>query len=175
MMDLTAAALVAMALSFVVFGTAAAWYAVPRMRAVALGAAITPLLWIHAFRYVALQLFSAQEFGFAIPGRTRDQIVYGDLIGMGLALATLYALHYRSRVAIPLAWGFVVATVLDLGNAAVMGISEGLFDKAADLSWLILTFYVPALWVSVALVAWRLWTRRGARLTSSSAPAAPCP
>jgi hypothetical protein len=27
------------------------------------------------------------------------------------------------------------------------------------VSWLILTFYVPALWVSVALVAWRLWTR----------------
>jgi hypothetical protein len=104
MTDVTAAALVAMVLSFVVFTTAAAWYAVPWMRAVALGAAITPLLWIHAFRYVALQLFSAQEFGFAIPDLTRDQIVYGDLIGMVLALATLYALRYRWRFAIPLAW-----------------------------------------------------------------------
>jgi hypothetical protein len=160
-MELIAAALVAMVLSFVVFATAAAWYAVPWMRAVALGAAITPLLWIHTFRYVALQLFSAQEFGFAIPNSTRDQIVYGDLIGMGLALATLYALRYRWRIAIPLAWVFVVATVIDLGNAAVAGIREDLFDKAADLSWLILTFYVPALWVSVMLVAWRLWTREG--------------
>ena len=160
-MELIAAALVAMVLSFVVFATAAAWYAVPWMRAVALGAAITPLLWIHTFRYVALQLVSAQEFGFAIPNSTRDQIVYGDLIGMGLALATLYALRYRWRIAIPLAWVFVVATVIDLGNAAVAGIREDLFDKAADLSWLILTFYVPALWVSVMLVAWRLWTREG--------------
>jgi hypothetical protein len=50
MTELTAAALVAMALSFVVFTTAAAWYAVPWMRAVALGAALAPLLWIHAFR-----------------------------------------------------------------------------------------------------------------------------
>jgi hypothetical protein len=82
MTELTAAALVAMVLSFVVFTAAAAWYAVPRMRAVALAAAITPLLWIHAFRYVALQLISAQEFGFAIPDLTRDQIVFGDLIGM---------------------------------------------------------------------------------------------
>jgi hypothetical protein len=41
MTDLTAAALLAMVLSFVVFTTAAAWYAVPRMRAVALAAAIT--------------------------------------------------------------------------------------------------------------------------------------
>jgi hypothetical protein len=165
MMDPTAAALVAMILSFVVFGTAAAWYAVPRMRAVALGAAITPLLWIHAFRYVALQLFSAQEFGFAIPDPTRDQIVYGDLLGMALALATLYALRYRWRYAIPVAWVFVVATVLDLGNAAVMGIREDLFDKATDVSWLILTFYVPALWVSVTLVAWRLWTKESRILT----------
>jgi hypothetical protein len=127
----------------------------------------TPLLWIHAFRYVALQLFSAQAFGFAIPGRTRNQIVDGDLIGMGLALATLYALRLQWRIAIPLAWVFVAATVLDLGNAAVMGIREGLFDKAADVSWLILTFYVPALWVSVVLVAWGLWTRRGEPIASS--------
>jgi hypothetical protein len=167
MTDLTTAALVAMVLSFVVFITAAAWYAVPWLRAVALGAALTPLLWIHAFRYVALQLFSAQEFGFAVPDPTRDQIVYGDLIGMGLALATLCALHYRWRLAIPLAWGFVVATVLDLSNAAVMGIREDLFDKATDVSWLILTFYVPALWVSVALVVWQLWTRRDQRLANS--------
>jgi hypothetical protein len=158
-MDLTAAALGAMVLSFVVFGTAAAWYVVPWMRTVTLGAALAPLLWIHAFRYVALQLFSAQAFGFAIPDPARDQIVYGDLIGMGLALATLNALRYRWRLAIPLAWVFVLATVIDLSNAAVMGIREDLFDKAADVSWLILTFYVPALWVSVVLVAWRLWTR----------------
>ena len=105
MTELTAAALVAMALSFVVFATAVAWYAV--------------------------------------------------------ALATLYALRFRWRSAIPLAWVFVVATVLDLSNAAVMGIREDLFDKATDVSWLILTFYVPALWVSVVLVAWRLWTREG--------------
>jgi hypothetical protein len=167
MTELTAAALVAMVLSFVVFITAAAWYAVPWLRAVALGAALTPLLWIHAFRYVALQLFSAQEFGFAVPDPTRDQIVYGDLIGMGLALATLCALHYRWRLAIALAWVFVVATVLDLSNAAVMGIREDLFDKATDVSWLILTFYVPALWVSVALVVWQLWTRRDQRLANS--------
>jgi carbon starvation protein CstA len=80
---------------------------------------------------------------------------------MTLALATLYALRYRWRLAIPLAWVFVVATVLDLSNVAVMGIREDLFDKATDVSWLILTFYVPALWVSVVLVAWRLWMREG--------------
>jgi hypothetical protein len=47
------------------------------------------------------------------------------------------------------------------------GIREDLFDKAADVSWLILTFYVPALWVSVVLVAWRLWMGRNERVASS--------
>jgi hypothetical protein len=159
-MDLTTAALLAMVLSFVVYTTAAVWYVVPWMQGVPLGRAIVPLLWIHAFRYVALQLFSSQEFGFEIPNSTRDAIVYGDLAGMLLALATLYAVRLRARVTIPLAWLFVVATVVDLANAAVMGLREDLFDKATDVSWLILTFYVPALWVSVALVAWQLATRR---------------
>lgn len=87
-----------------------------------------------------------------------------------LALTTLYALRFRPRLAIPLAWVFVVATVVDLANAAVQGIREDLFDKAWDVSWLILTFYVPALWVSVVLVAWRLrrgeggWIAAGQRL-----------
>ena len=163
-MNLTAAALLAMLLSFGVYGTGAVWYAVPRMRAAPLVAAITPLVWIHAFRHIALQLFSSQEFGFAIPDITRDEIAYGDLIGMALAIATLYALRSRWRFAVALAWVFVAATVIDLGNAAVMGIREDLFEKAADLSWLILTFYVPALWVSTALVAWQLWTRRSERI-----------
>ena len=156
-----------MLLSFVVYATAAVWYVAPWMRAAPLGVAIVPLLWVHAFRYVPLQLFSSQEFGFDIPDSTRDQIVYGDLAGMLLALATLYALRLRARIAVPLAWLFVVATVVDLANAAVTGLREDLFDKATDVSWLILTFYVPALWVSVALIAWQLWTRRAEPLVRS--------
>jgi hypothetical protein len=52
-----------------------------------------PLLWVHALRYVALQAFSAQRPGFAVPNGTRDQLASGDLIGMVLAVAALYARH----------------------------------------------------------------------------------
>lgn len=159
-MDLTAAALLAMILSFVVYATAAVWYAAPSLRELPLADALAPLLWIHAFRHVALQLFSSQEFGFAIPDSVRDQIAYGDLIGILLALATLYAMRFAWGWAVPLAWVFVVATALDLTNAAIQGIREELFAEAADVSWLILTFYVPALWVSLVLVVWKLITRR---------------
>lgn len=173
-MDLKAAASLAMILSFVAYGTAAVWYAAPRMRVAPVAAAITPLLWIHAFRYVALQLFSSQMFGFAIRDLTLNEIVYGDLIGSVLALATLYALRFRSRFAIPLAWVLIVATVVDLGNAVVQGIREDLFDKASDVSWLILTFYVPALWVSVVLIAWRLWTQQREPMASGRIPLGGC-
>jgi hypothetical protein len=74
--------------------------------------ALALLLWVHAFRHVALQIFSAQQFGFAVSNDTRDQIAGGDVIGVILA------------------------------------------------SWLILTFYVPLLWVSLGLVVWQLYARR---------------
>jgi hypothetical protein len=161
--DLTVAALWSMVLSFVVFGTLAGWYLVPRARrAPDLSAAIVPLVWVHALRHIALQLFSHQAAGFPISDAARNEIVYGDLAGMILALATLYALRYRWRGAVALAWVLVAATVVDLGNAAVRGLREQLFAEAEGWSWFILTFYVPALWVTVVLVAWQLWVRRRA-------------
>jgi hypothetical protein len=155
-MDLTVAALLAMTLSFVTYATGAIWYAVPRLRNLAVRDALVPLLWIHAFRHVALSIFSSQELGFAIPDAVRNQIAYGDLIGMLLALATLYAIRFASRLTIPLAWVFVAATTIDLANAAIQGIREDLFAEASNLSWMILTFYVPALWISLLLVVWKL-------------------
>jgi len=49
--------------------------------------------------------------------------------------------------------------VADLGNALVVGLREELFERATGVSWLILTFYVPALWLTTALTAWQLMTR----------------
>ena len=51
----------------------------------------------------------------------------------------------------------------DLGNALVLGLREELFARASGVSWLILTFYVPALWVTIGLVVWQLVTRTESR------------
>lgn len=37
---------------------------------------------------------------------------------------------------------------------------EDLFESATDISLMILIFYVPALWISTALVAWQLLRSR---------------
>jgi hypothetical protein len=70
----------------------APWLAA-RPRATALSA----LVWVQVFRDIALQIFSAQKFGFLVSAPTRDMIAYGDLAGTVLALISLVALRYRPR------------------------------------------------------------------------------
>ena len=159
-MSLMSAAAIATVLSFVVFAIMAVWYVAPWLATRPLAEAQTPLLWIHAFRHVALQIFSAQQFGFAVSDGTRDQIAAGDVIGMILAVAAIVALRWRARIAALLVWVFVAATAIDLVNATIAGVREQLFAKASGLTWLILTFYVPLLWVSLGLVVWQLYARR---------------
>lgn len=96
-----------------------------------------------------------------MPDHLRDQIAYGDVAGMVLAVLALLALRARARMAIPLVWLFVVATAADLSNGLVGGMREGMLGKANGVTWLILVFYVPALWTTLALVVWQLLARRG--------------
>ena len=159
-MNLTLAAGLATGLSFIVFSIMAAWYVAPWLATRSRAEALSPLLWIHAFRHVALQIFSAQKFGFAVSNISRDKIAYGDVIGAILAVITIVALRYRLRLAPLLAWVFVAETVFDLTNATIAGVSEQLFDTASNVTWLILTFYVPLLWLSLGLIVWQLYSRR---------------
>ena len=156
MMALEAASMSAMSLSFVALGLLTVTEVKPRLERLPVERALVPLLWVHAARHIALQLFSAQSNGFEVSDNVRDQIVYGDLAGMLLAILAITALWQRWRTARLIVWTFVVATILDLANALRGGIVEGLLGKATDVSWLILNFYVPALWVTVGLVVWLL-------------------
>ena len=54
------AAILASTLSFIVFLLMATWYLVPWLKSRGRADALTVLLWIHAFRYVALQIFSTK-------------------------------------------------------------------------------------------------------------------
>jgi len=165
-MDTTRALLLANTLSFVVYAITAFWYVVPWLKNHERAVALTPLLWVHAFRHVALQVFSAQRAGLVIPNSFRDQIAFGDLAGVILALLALIALRLRARLAIPITWLFVVVTAFDLVNAIVGGMREGMMGMAYGVTWLILAFYVPALWVTLALIVWQLVSRRQRALLS---------
>jgi hypothetical protein len=168
-MDPTGASLVATSISFMLFILLAVWYAGPWMNRRPLAVALSVPLWIHAFRHVALQVFSAQQFGFRIPDDLASQIAWGDVAGAVLALVALWLLRSGSRAAIPVIWLFVVETVVDFINASVISIRERTSETAHALTWLILNLYVPLLVVSLALLIWQLVSRRGEYLEAAEA------
>ena len=67
----------------------ARWYLIPWLNSRARGEALIALLWVHVFRYVALQVFSAQQTGFPISDGGAMEIVVGDV---------------RWKRVLPLAW-----------------------------------------------------------------------
>jgi hypothetical protein len=118
---------------------------------------------------VALQVYSAQRAGFAISDSGANRIVYGDVGGMILALAAIVALRYRSRWSIPLVWLVVGETLFDSVTNVSGGIREHLFGAASGVTWIVVSFYVPLLMVTVGLTVWQLHTRRGEPLKRASA------
>ena len=154
------ASLIATALAFLFAAVFAVWHVVPWMRQRPAAVAITACLWVHVGRIVALQIYSARRFGFEIPLAAAQQVQWGDVVGAGLALLSIWLLRHRSVAAIPVVWLFVVETVLDLAYGTVLGIRHHATETAHDLTWVILNFYVAVLWVSTVLVAWQLVTHR---------------
>ena len=154
----------AQALSMVVLLIIARWYLVPWLKTQGRADALTPLLWLHAFRYVALQSFSAQMAGFPISNSARDEILFGDITGAALAVAALIALRYKARISIPLVWVLAAETMTDTVINVHSGMREHLFGLATGVTWLVVSFYVPAIMVSIGLLIWQLYSRRGEAL-----------
>lgn len=154
------AQLAAQLLSLFIFGTMAVWYAVPSLNARERIEALMPLLWVHVFRFLALQAFRAQKDGFPISDAHLMNIVLGDLAGMAIALAALYALRFRARIGIWLAWLLVGEFVYDTVTNIQSGVQEHLFGQSRGVSWLVVGVYVPLLIVATVLLVWQLYTRR---------------
>src|SRR5262244_2354143 len=119
----TFAAALASTLSFIVFASIVVWYVAPWLRTQSRADALIALLWVQVFRYVALQIFSAQKFGFAVSDSARDQIAAGDVIGAILALSAIIALRYKARISIGLTWLFAAETAFDLANSTITGVN----------------------------------------------------
>jgi len=163
-MDAKTAAFLATTLSFVYFAAAARWYLVPWLHSVGRATALTGLLWVHAARHIAFQVYSAQQSGLAVPDAIRDQIAFGDALTSVLAFASIVMLRLRVSVAIPLVWITSLVGILDLINATAGGIKTDMLAHASGVTWLILNFYVPVLWIAHVLIVMELIRRRGETL-----------
>src|SRR2546425_12358218 len=76
-------------LSFVVYGLIARWYVGPRLAALPLPAALPPLLFIHAFRYLGLVFLVPAVAAPTLAPEFARPAAYGDLLAALLALAAL--------------------------------------------------------------------------------------
>ena len=169
-MDLAAANTIAMLLSFVIAITIGVLYLAPAVRRRPLGSALILLLWFHAFRHIAMQIFSAAEVGgLAATENAQRTIAFGDLATAALAVLAIIVLHRGLEIGRWLAWLTAVVGTIDLISATITGIDQELTASATDLSWLILAFYVPILWVTAIMLFWQLVTRR----SDAIAPSAP--
>jgi hypothetical protein len=148
---------------------AARWYIIPWLNSHARADALIALLWVHVFRYVALQVFSAQHTGFPISDGGAMEIVVGDVAGAVIAFITIALLRHRIRLAIPLAWLLAAETAYDTVSNIRGGVQEHLMGAASGVTWMILVFFVPMVVVSGVLMVWQLYARRGENLDSSQA------
>jgi hypothetical protein len=147
-------------ISLIVFAGIAKWYVVPWLQERSRAEALTAVLWVHVFRYVALQVFSAQQNGFPISDAGAAEIVWGDMAGGVLAFVIIALLRLRSQIAIPLAWLLAAETTYDTVSNIHNGIQEHLMGAASGVTWMILVFFVPAVVVSAVLLVWQLYSRR---------------
>jgi hypothetical protein len=157
---MTPAQAVAQLLSLVVFAAVARWYAIPWLARVSRAHALTALLWVHVFRYVALQVFAAQREGFPISPGGAMEIVAGDVAGAVLAFVAIALLRARSRLAVPIAWVLALETVYDTYSNISGGVREHLMGAATGVTWMVLSFFVPMVVVSCVLLVWQLYSRR---------------
>ena len=147
-------------ISLAVYIAAAVWYVAPWLARRERAEALIALLWLHVLRYVALQIFSAQHEGFPISMGGAMEIAIGDVGGAIIAFVAIVLLRQRASAGIALAWLLVIETATDTVLNIRGGVEEHLMGAASGVVWMILVFYVPAIVVSVGLLAWQLVTRR---------------
>ena len=159
--------------SLFVFICLARWYVLPWLARLSRTKALTALLWVHVFRYVALQTYSAQHAGFPISDHGMSDIVLGDVGGAIIAFLAIVFLRARSRLGLILSGVLVAETAYDTVTNIHGGMQEHLLGAASGPTWFILAFYVPMVVVSNVLIAWQLAMRRGERLGERDVRALP--
>ena len=154
-------------ISLVVYSLIAFWYVVPWLKKLDKRQALTAPLWIHAFRYVTLYLLVAQHEGYAISDQTLKVVVIGDLSGAVLALIGIILLRMRSRLGPIFAGLVLIASIADFAVGAYVRSQVGQDPEATGVWWLVFVFFAPLVLVTLPVLGWQLYQRRGEALSNS--------
>jgi hypothetical protein len=159
-------------ISIVVYGLIAWWHVAPWLNKLDRGRALTALLWVHVFRYIVLYLYVARREGYAISDSALTQLVVGDLSGASIAIVAIFLLRFRSRLGLVFSGLVVVASIADVVAGAYLRSVEPPRADATGVWWLIFVFFAPLIVVSLPLIVWQLYARRGEPLADTRFAAA---
>ena len=81
-----------------------------------------------------MHLVDAQSAGYAISNALRDQIIYGDIVAMILAVAAIAALRARSRLSMHLVLLLVAETVTFIATLILGRGREGMAAVATGIN-----------------------------------------
>ena len=155
-------------ITLVIFITLARWYVVPWLAKRERADALFALLWVNVVRYVALNVFVAQRDGFPISNHGALEIVVGDVAGTIIAFTAIVLLRQRAFAGVVLCWLLVIETATDTFLNIRGGVEEHLMGAASGVTWMVLVFFVPAVIVSIGLLAWQLVSRRNEPLAETA-------
>jgi hypothetical protein len=142
--------------SVFVFGLVAVWYVRPYLITLSRNSALTPLLFVHVFRYVGMTLLVAGMIDPKLPREFLSNTAYGDLLEAALALASIFALRSNWQFAVPLVWVANTWGFVDLLNAIRSVLQVNLPSFGLGTIWYIYTFYGPLVVVSHLMIFWIL-------------------
>jgi hypothetical protein len=135
-----------------VFSLVAVWYVWPRLATLSRNSALTPLLFVHVFRYVGMALLVKGMVDPRLPHGFLSSAAYGDLIAAALSLASIIALRSNWRGAIPLVWVANTWGFLDLLNGLRGVIASNVPSFQLASFWFVYVFYAPIVIVSHILI-----------------------
>jgi hypothetical protein len=140
------------AVSVVIFSLMAEWYVWPRLTKLPLNSALAPLLWVQVFRYCGMTLLVKGMLDPRLSHSLLKDGAYGDLIAATLALASIFALRFKWRYAIPLVWVANTWGFLDVLNVLRGVITKNVPSYHLESIWYIYTFYAPLVVVSAVMI-----------------------
>lgn len=151
---------IAFSVNLLVYALAAHWWLAPALRKRPPADALSMLVLFHGLRTFGMTLLAPGAVADAVPQAFREAVAYGDLLSGALGIVAAVLLRRGSPLGRPAAWLFSVVGIADLTNAVVQGSVHSVFDHPLGIGWLAVAFYVPALWVTHAMVVWILVRRR---------------
>jgi len=145
-------------MSFVASIVAANLFVWPRLRTMARGDALVPLVAPHMFlRTIGLAFLGPGVVSPSLSAAFAAPAAYGDLVAGVLAIAATLALARRASWAIALVWVFNVWGAGDLLNAVYQGnINVKIDPGTLGAAFYIPTAVVPPLLVTHGLIFWLL-------------------